>query len=266
MTFRFKTFASGSSGNSYIIQSEENTMLLDSGIAGKRIIEGLSDMGSNTENINGIFLTHEHIDHVKSIRMISRKSPYAKVYGSRGTLENIKDKVSEDKMKIVCAGDNIDMGDVSVSCFSLSHDASEPVGYSFAKEGTRITVITDTGIICEEMYPYISDSDLLILEANHEKNILMMGNYPYSLKKRISGNFGHISNEDAGKCLCRMLRERKKPEIPTVYLAHLSRENNTPIQAELTVKNQLMEEGFIPGKDIKLGVFEREIMGPVIEI
>ena len=266
MTFRFVTFASGSSGNSYLIQSEHNNMLLDTGIAGKRIIQGMVDVGSTTEKLSGIFLTHEHTDHVKSIRMISRKAPLATVYGSRGTLDSVADKVSQERMSVIRGGDDIDMGDVQVSAFSLSHDASEPVGYSFAKNNRRITVITDTGVVCEHMYPYICDSDLLVLEANHEKNILMMGNYPYSLKKRITGKFGHISNVDAGRCICRMLQERSKAEIPTVYLAHLSRENNTPLQAELTVKNELFEAGFMPGRDLNLGVFARDEKGPVIEI
>lgn len=267
MTLSFYTLASGSSGNSYLIQSSEATILLDVGITGKRIIAGIEKFNKSMDQVDGIMLTHEHIDHVRNIRMISRKSVNAKVYGSAGTLEAISDKVNEDSLVYIQQTRSFTVKDINVTTFNLSHDASEPVGFSFEKEGKRITVITDTGIILEEMEPIIEDTDLLVLEANHEVNILMMSErYPYSLKNRIRGDKGHLSNESAGQCLLNMLQGRKKEGMPKVYLAHLSKESNTPSHALLTVRNILAEEGFLVDRDLELNVLERDKEGPLVEI
>lgn len=262
---KFYTFASGSKGNSYFVKTESGNMLLDCGIAGKHIISGMETLGESFCNLDGIFLTHEHTDHVKSIRMISKKAENAGVYASRGTLGCVGDKVKEGKKRIVAAGDRVEIGKTEVNVFSLSHDAAEPTGYSFAENGKRVTVITDTGIIHDGMKEIIEDTDLFVLEANHEKNILMMGAYPYYLKQRITGKEGHLSNEDAGICIAEMLSGRKKKNTPLICLAHLSGENNTSEQARLTVRNTLMEQGFNEGTDYGLRVFDRGQPGPLIE-
>lgn len=267
MTLSFYTLASGSSGNSYLIQSEEATILLDVGITGKRIIAGVSKFNKTMEQIDGIMLTHEHSDHVKNIRMISRKAVNAKVYGTKGTLDAIEDKVCKERCVCLEQTSSFSVKDINITTFGVSHDSSEPIGYSFEKEGTRITVITDTGVVLEEMEAIIADSDLLILEANHEVNILMMSErYPYSLKQRIRSDKGHLSNESAGLCISNMLQSRVKENQPMVYLAHLSKESNTPSHALLTVKNILEEEGFLVNRDLELNVLERDKEGPLIEL
>lgn len=266
MPFKFLSAASGSSGNCYILRTEETAVLIDVGTTGKRIIEGLSEMGLSPENVDGILVTHEHTDHVKSLKMIGKKASSARIYGSSETLHAVGETAPEERFFEVEPGAAFAVGDMKIRAFSLSHDAAGPLGYSVASGDKMCTVVTDTGCITEEMFGYIRESDLLVLEANHEVNVLMMGSYPYYLKQRIVGDKGHISNETAGSALCRMLRERRNGNTPKVILAHLSRENNTPEQAFLTVKNMLFEEDFLVGRDLFLDVAKRDQVGHIIEI
>lgn len=259
MAIKFCSIASGSSGNSYLIASENTRLLVDVGIAGKRVIEGIKGKGYELCDIDGILLTHEHIDHVKSIKMMCKKCENGKVYGSTGTLEAISDKLMDGRAVRIAGEQEITIGDIDVKIFSLSHDAAEPLGYSFCNGGKQLTIVTDTGIVTEEILEHVTTSDAVILEANHEVNILNMGSYPYSLKRRILGDQGHLSNEAAGKCLCSALNNRAEEMEPLkVYLAHLSKENNTPKHAYLTIRNLLFEEDYYIDKDIKLDIVPRD--------
>lgn len=269
MAFQFYSFASGSSGNCYLARSENTTILIDVGITGKRIFEGLSLLNLKAEEVDAILVTHEHMDHVRSLKMLSKKAVNARVCGSAGTLEEVMDKIDGDRARAVGAAERFQIGDITVVPFRLSHDAAEPFGYSLIHQGRQLTIVTDTGYISEEIFLHIEKADLLVLEANHEVNILKMGAYPYYLKRRILGDEGHLSNEAAGQCLCEMLRARKEKgcaKIPQVVLAHLSKENNTPGQAYLTIRNILFEEDFYIDKDLMLDIAKRDEIGKEMEI
>lgn len=267
MALKFCSFASSSSGNCYLVESSNTRLLIDMGIAGKRVIEGLESRNLTPEDVNGILITHEHIDHVKSVRMISKKAVNAKVYTSRGTASQILDKVDEEKIKYVEPDSPFTIGDIMVNPFRLSHDAAEPLGFSVIHNHKKISVITDTGYVTDDMFYETYDSDLLVLEANHEINILKMGSYPYSLKQRILGNSGHLSNEAAGNYICRMLGERKATApVPKIVLAHLSSENNTPSQAYLTIRNILFEEDYLIGRDLEMDVIKKDQISSVMEV
>ena len=269
MTLEFCSFASSSSGNCYMVKSDHTTLLIDVGIAGKHVLSGLSQKGLSPEEVDGILLTHEHVDHVKSLRMISKKAINAGVYASKGTLSCVCDKVSDECIRPVEAQTPYEIGDIQVKPFRLSHDAEEPMSYSFCKGDKQITIVTDTGYVTEEVFDQVKEADLLVLEANHEVNILKMGSYPYNLKRRILGDEGHLSNEAAGKCLCEMLnyrKEQEKHQAPKVILAHLSKENNTPGQAYLTIRNILFEEDYYIDKDLELDIALREEVGKSVEV
>ena len=266
MALNFCSFASGSSGNCYMVKSETTTLLIDVGITGKRILAGLEENNVSVEDLDGILITHEHIDHVRSLNMISKKAVNAQVCATTGTLEKIMDKVNGQRIWTVYYEEEFTLGDITVKPFRLSHDAAEPTGYSLVHEGKQITIVTDTGCISEEIYAQIEKADLLILEANHEVNILQMGAYPYPLKRRILGDYGHLSNETAGKCICQLLKNCDGEKTPTVILAHLSRENNTPKQAYLTIRNLLFEEDYYIDKDVKLGIVYRDEISPLMEV
>ena len=140
------------------------------------------------------------------------------------------------------------------------------MAYSFKKNGKKISVVTDTGIVTEQIKASISDSDILVLESNHEVNILLYGRYPYKVKHRILSDEGHLSNEAAGKCILDFIKNLKEPKVPRVLLAHLSQENNTPQQAYLTIKNILEEEEVYLDKDLKMEALSPEEMGDFIII
>lgn len=266
MSLCFSSFASGSSGNCYMIKSDNTIILVDVGIAGKHIISGLNKHGFCVNDIDGILVTHEHIDHVKSIRMMGKKSENANIYCSSGTLNQIADKVPEERSIVVSSRESFVVGDIEIVPFDLSHDAAEPLGYSIKCDERQITIITDTGCVNDEMIDEMVRADLLVLEANHEVNILRMGSYPFSLKQRILGDEGHLSNETAGNILSHILKKIDGEKVPKVMLAHLSRENNTPQQAFLTINNMLFEEDFMEGKDYEMSVIPRNEVSNLIEI
>ena len=269
MELGLQTLASSSSGNSYLIKSENTNIILDIGIGIKKLNEKLAEVQLRPEEISGVLLTHEHIDHVRSLGPLIRKSSDMTVYATRGTIGAIVEKTSglgSTRFVPVTGGEDFMVGDIRVIPFNVSHDTAEPVAYAFEKGGRKAAVVTDTGFVSDEIFENIKDADLLVLEANHERNILLYGRYPYPVKHRILSDLGHLSNEAAAECLVRMLTELGGSKGPRVLLAHLSKENNTPQQALITVRNLLEEEGFYIGKDLELEVVDREETGRFLAV
>lgn len=266
MSFGFCSFSSGSWGNSYFIKTDTTNIIVDTGISGKKIIDGLSSCGVTADMVNGILITHEHSDHIQSLRTMRKKAFNAEIFASHGTRDMLGQKTPEVYSEIQEQGPGLTIGDVDIHPFNLSHDAAEPTGYTLIHGGKQITIVTDTGIITDEIFSHIKSADMLILEANHEVNILKCGPYSYSLKRRILGDYGHLSNEAAGDCICRLLKEidgRKKPKI---MLAHLSSENNSPIQAKMTVENKLFGEDFFVGSHLDMQVILKDNSTGLMEV
>ena len=270
MNLAICSFASSSSGNSYLIKSDETAILVDAGVAAKTTDERLSSLGIGYDELGGICVTHEHVDHIKCLHTLIKRRPYKNpVFASGGTREAALEKtsaISVGDFEKVQGGDIFTIKDIKVTTFGLSHDAAEPVGYVFEKNGRKIAIVTDTGCMTEDIFRAINGADILIIEANHEKNLLLYGRYPYSLKRRILSDEGHLSNEDCGAALCRFLREIDGEKVPQVVLAHLSSENNTPAQAFLTVRNILEENDFYAGRDFILSVAPKDEIGEIIEV
>ena len=257
---QINSIGSSSSGNSYLIKAGGVNLLLDLGLSCSKILNAASELGIDAEDIDGVLITHEHIDHVRSVRAISKKCENAKIYASSGTIGNCSSFSDVDPDRVCCvkAGDEIDFGDVHVRCFSLSHDATEPIGYSFDDGESMLCVVTDTGIITDEIFDEIIKADILVFEANHEENLLMMGEYPYYVKMRIKSDLGHLSNVTAGEVLARVLAERESYSKLEIMLAHLSEKNNTPEQARLTIEDILRENGFENDRDYKIQIALKE--------
>lgn len=264
------SFASSSSGNSYIIKSEETSVIVDAGITAKAIDAAMAYAGVDYDRLGAILITHEHTDHVKSLHTLVKRRPFkGAVFATGGTQESVLSKaasLSAGDFETVKRGDVFRIKDIRINVFGISHDTPEPVCYSFEKNGKKIAIVTDTGYITEEIFQAVSGADVLILEANHEKNLLLYGKYPYPLKRRILSDTGHLSNEDCGGALCRYLEELGGEKIPQVVLAHLSRENNTPMQALLTVRNILEENDFYVGRDLVLSVAPKDTPSELIVI
>ena len=257
MRLGFCSLASGSSGNCYLIKNDNTNLLLDAGISCRAIRNGLESLGISLKDIDGILITHDHIDHIKGIKTLLKYTD-CPLYASHGTLEALVKKISPlpyERLTEVSVGKEYFLKDILVTPFNLSHDTDEPITFTFVNEGAKAAVVTDTGYISDEIFKNIKDADILALESNHERNILLYGSYPYSLKLRILSDLGHLSNEACAHALKAILREGKRPKV---FLAHLSKENNTPEQALITVKNALEEEGFIVGRDLELKVLSRD--------
>lgn len=265
------SIGSSSSGNSYIVTNGRTRILLDVGLSCKKIRGGLAMHGISEDSVGGILITHEHIDHVNSIRATSKALANAHVFASRGTISNC-DKfqyVPNDRLHAIAAQDERMIGDIRVKAFRLSHDASEPIGFSFTSGNTKLTVVTDTGVVTDEIFEEIKNSDILVLESNHEVSMLEMGPYPYSVKRRILSDHGHLSNVTAGETLVRMLDKRASMDLkmpPQILLGHLSFNNNAPSIADLTVKNILADCGFNHGRDYLMDIAAKDVVSDVIRL
>ena len=257
---------SSSSGNSYIIKTEGRTILVDAGLPAKTIIGALDHLGTDPADVDAVLITHEHVDHVKSVRAISRKCCNAFFYVSRGTFENAAGfcHVPQERVILLSAGEIVRLDnddDMEIGAFPLSHDAAEPLGFTVTSGDEKLAIVTDTGIVTEEIYTAISDAGLLVFEANHDVDMLMFGEYPYTVKVRIKGEKGHLSNDYAGDVLASILSDRKargEQEPLRIMLAHLSFHNNAPLFARQTVEDTLAAAGFHKGKDYLLDVAAKE--------
>jgi phosphoribosyl 1,2-cyclic phosphodiesterase len=236
---KFCSLYSGSSGNSLYVEGSHGKILVDAGLSGIKISTALKQIGSDINTIKGIFVSHDHSDHVKGIGVLSRKYDIP-LYMNEGTWNGIKGnigKVKEDNIRLFENGGLIEVEDLLVKTFSIHHDAADPVGFSITSNKTKVSIVTDTGIMDEVIYDNIKGSDLVVMESNHDVNMLMAGRYPYFLKKRVAGNKGHLSNECAADTVVRLAQEG----LEKVVLAHLSEENNFPQLAMETTSNKLRE-------------------------
>ena len=277
MSFGISSLASSSSGNCYVVRSDNTVILLDVGISLRKIKEYLKFKDLELSQIDAVLVTHEHSDHVAGLKALMNKTDNTGLYLSRGTLNGIIDKYeelrgpvltyeSQERINIVSADETFVIGDIEVAPFRLSHDTLEPVSYAFSYGGKQISVITDTGVVLEDSYQLIKSSDVLVIESNHEPNILMYGSYPYVVKKRILSDHGHLSNETCADTVVRFLNDGAfSADYPKVYLAHLSQNNNTPDQAMITMKNVLEEAGYFIGKDLTVEVLRKDEPSRFIE-
>ena len=239
MSISICSLASGSSGNSYLVCGEQAAILVDAGISGKRIEERLWAKGYALADINAVFVTHEHSDHVVGLRALIKAG--LQIYLTTKTAAGIDAKFTAENTHLFEAGSVFQIGDIEVFSFPVSHDTADPVGYSFTDGEDFIAIVTDTGLVTKEIAMQIQRADILALESNHDVNMLRVGRYPWFLKQRILGDTGHLSNEAAAEALANALKA--EPKKKTVLLAHLSKENNFPEMALATAREVLQREG-----------------------
>jgi len=244
---RVHILASGSTGNAVYFQLGKTKFLLDAGISARRIEQGLAEVGVRAGDLDGVLITHEHEDYIKGLDVLIRRHEIP-VYTRPRTWEGIK---CRDRLPAYCCKElpmAFNMGGVRVEAFNISHDAADPVGFVFRYGRQKWVMATDLGCITPEVEQAMKDADVMVLESNHDPQMLSQGPYPPFLKQRIRGKQGHLSNYDAGQLLCRI--PWQKPV--QVFLAHLSRQNNAPALAEQTVANIISKRGWKPGEDIIL--------------
>jgi len=264
---RLASLSSGSSGNSIYVGSDSTHILIDTGCSRKRIVEGLSKLDLSLEDIDAIFVTHEHSDHIAGLHTILKKYDIP-VYATKGTIAGIRCSDKKGEMLSSCfyevrADEKVRLKDIVVNPMSIMHDANEPVAYRVSCGDKKMAVATDLGCFNDYTVECLKGMDSLLLEANHDVRMLQAGPYPYMLKRRILGEKGHLSNEKSGELLCRILHDNLK----AVMLGHLSKENNLPELAYETVRLEIeMGDNPYHGNDFPIMVAKRNELSEVIEI
>ncbi len=264
---RLCSIASGSSGNCIYVGSEATHLLVDVGISGKRTESGLQELGLTGRDIDGILITHEHADHISGLGVLVRKYGIP-IYATSGTIEAMKwdrslGNIDESLYREVQEDRKLTIKDLTVNPMHISHDAAQPVGYRISYGNRKVAVCTDLGVYNDYTVECLKGMDALLLEANHDVNMLQVGPYPYYLKQRILGDRGHLSNENSGRLLCRILHDNLK----TVLLGHLSKENNLPELAYESVRMEInLGENPYKAGDFDIRVAKRSEITPVVEI
>lgn len=262
---RMKSIASGSSGNSIYVGTDATHILVDTGISGKRIDEGLKMLDVDGHDLDAIFVTHEHSDHIQGLGVISRKYNIP-IYATRGTIQAILDTSAGSKIDTVLFNEitydkPVWVKDLEISPIKISHDAAEPTAYRFQSEGKKAAIMTDLGYYDDYIVSKLRDLDAIFLEANHDVRMLQLGRYTYQLKQRILGKRGHLSNETSGRLLSSILNDHMK----YIYLSHLSKENNMPELAYEAVRLEVtMSDTDYRGDDFDIRVAKREMPSDTI--
>ncbi len=259
---RYCPLFSGSSGNCAYIGTPDSGILIDAGVSARRIEMALLERDIAPKSIAAIFVTHEHSDHVCGLRILTKKYGYP-VFGSAGTLEALLDGgvLSEQNALAVVDDEGVETGGMWVQAFRTSHDSRESLCYRVQTPDDRtIAVATDMGYMTENVRRALCGCDLVQLESNHDIRMLENGPYPYYLKRRILGKTGHLSNESCARELPALARSG----VSRFYLAHLSKENNTPEVAYITSHAALREEGLRENIDYTLRVAPRDATEPLL--
>lgn len=261
------SIASGSSGNCIYVGSDATHLLVDVGISGKKVESGLNTIGRSCRDLDGIMITHEHSDHIVGLGVLSRKY-HIPIYATQKTLEAIKQisslgKIESELLRPIQSDESFMIKDITVNPMKISHDAADPVAYRFKHGKKKVAVVTDMGTYNDYTIASLQGMDALLLEANHDVNMVQVGPYPYRLKQRILGERGHLSNEGSGRLLGLLAHDN----LQAVVLGHLSKDNNIPELAYQTVRVELtMGRNAYRGNEFPIMVANREEVSPVIHI
>jgi phosphoribosyl 1,2-cyclic phosphodiesterase len=216
--------ASGSSGNAMLVSAGGTHVLIDAGISARRVAAGITNAGLDPNELSAVLVTHEHSDHVSGLGPVARRFGVP-VYATDGTHGAAARRAGDVPSRMfIEAGRTFRVGELEIHPFATSHDCAEPVGYSMSDGARRVTIATDLGVVGRAVRRHISAADLVVLEFNHDERMLAQGPYPWSLKKRIMSNVGHLSNVAAAAEIAAL---RGTP-LADLVLAHLSDENNAP--------------------------------------
>lgn len=254
---RFQSFASGSSGNCYFIGNASRGILIDAGIGVRTIRRNLKALGLDFHHIWGIFVTHDHADHIRAIGSLG-EIHHVPVYTTRKVHEGIDrsycvtEKLSTSR-RFIEKYETVEVGGFVIRSFPVTHDATDSVGYTVEYHGKRFTFATDLGHVCESAASELRLANYMVFEANYDMQMLQSGRYPADLKRRVKSDSGHLSNDQAGE----FLAQNYADHLEYVFLCHLSKENNRPEVAYTTVKSHLEKKNIKVGSDLKLIILDR---------
>lgn len=219
--------ASGSNGNCYYVGNERDAILVDAGVSAKKILMRINDAGLDASKIRGIFVSHEHTDHVSGVRVLSKRLGIP-AWFSQGTYDALRETEQPELFDIFIPGKTVKVGSLTVHSFLKNHDAAEPCSFRIEHDDWHVGVFTDIGEACTQLKHHLRKCHALFLETNYDEKMLWEGTYPYHLKQRVASSHGHLSNDQAFE----LIRDHSGPELVHVFLSHLSGENNRPELAE----------------------------------
>ncbi|WP_394189890.1 MBL fold metallo-hydrolase [Paenisporosarcina quisquiliarum] len=247
---RFSVLASGSSGNAIYVENDEHAFLVDAGLSGRKMEELFASVDRNMKKLSGILVTHEHSDHIKGLGILARKYNVP-IYANEKTwmaMDPLVGKIPLEQRFHFDMETVKTFGSIDIQSFAVSHDAADPMFYVFHENGRKLVLITDTGYVSDRMKGHIQGADSFVFESNHDVGMLQMGRYPWSVKRRILSDVGHVSNEDAAVAMSEVVEQK-----PTrMYLSHLSKDNNMKDLARMSVSQTLQSCGIVPGEFLQL--------------
>jgi phosphoribosyl 1,2-cyclic phosphodiesterase len=237
MKLNFCSLSSGSSGNCYYLGNEFHGILIDAGISATTIRKFLKDMNISMQTIMGVLITHNHIDHIRGLQVLSRKNslPAFTTHKVWESILNPQVKISRDCIREIPLQEKFHLAGFDIEAFPVSHDAPETIGFHICAGDKKITIATDLGYICQTSAPYLKEANLIVIESNYDEEMLENGKYPYYLKKRIKSDNGHLGNHQTSDFLADIFSDN----LSHICLAHLSKNNNTPEKALQTLLNTL---------------------------
>lgn len=250
MSLQFSVLASGSTGNAFYVEDGQHSFLVDAGFSGKQLEALVEKINRDISKLSGVFVTHEHSDHIKGIGVIARKYRLP-VYANDKTWRAMDGMIGEIpvEQKFIFNMESIKtFGLTDIESFGVSHDAAEPMFYIFHHGDKKLVLITDTGYVSDRVKGIISNADTYVFESNHDVQMLRMGRYPWNVKRRILSDVGHVSNEDAALAMSDVIGDHTN----RVYLAHLSLDNNMKDLARMSVTQTLAGKGIIVGEQFSL--------------
>ena len=218
--------ASGSNGNCYYVGNENEAVLVDAGISRKQILIRMEERGLDASKIKGIFISHEHADHIRGVKVLSKVLDVP-VYMTKGTFEQLWNPYRPGKYGIFTPGEALQVGDITVHPFLKKHDAANPCSFRVELEGKSVGVMTDIGEACDNVRQHLRECDAVFLESNYDEQMLEEGTYPYPLKQRVKSDVGHLSNDQAFE----LVQQAAGEHLEYILLSHLSGENNSPEKA-----------------------------------
>jgi len=244
--------ASGSSGNSFYIEINGTSFLVDAGISAKQIVERMNSIGKDASLLRGIFVTHEHVDHIRGIDVLSRKYSIP-VFITKKCYDNCHVLTNDASLiNFIHKDKALDLDGIKILPFSKNHDANDPVSYSIVSSGKKVSVMTDIGVACNNVIQHTKDSNIIFLESNHDIDMLQNGRYPIYLKKRVASDNGHLSNYNAAL----LVLQHASSSLKHLVLSHLSQNNNTEEIALKTIKSLLQHREDL--KKLQIHISNRE--------
>lgn len=252
--FEYCSLVSGSSGNCHFIKTSEAKVLVDVGISARRVVRSLEEIGESMEDVDAVFISHIHSDHTRGLEVLAKNENFNfTIYSHEDTLDDLKVK---DRDRLIPLNGPVDIEGLLIESFFLPHDAPSTLGFRLSYDEKILSIATDLGHMPQEVFDMIKPSDFLVLESNHDEELVRMGPYPYSLKRRILGEEGHLSNEMAAQVIKDVYQSHRR--LRFVMLAHLSEKNNLPELAMMTVEKTLEDQGIRVGKDLLVEVAHRD--------